>query len=72
MNDQTQPLQETAIVPSTRPRKSSFAAKAALLLALVLICALAWQWYNTRQRFIAMELLLTQRLESYGESAKNA
>ena len=68
MNDQTQPLQETAIVPSTRPRKSSFAAKAALLLALVLICALAWQWYNTRQRFIAMELLLTQRLESYGES----
>ena len=68
MNDQTPSVPEAAIVPDIRPRKSSFVAKAALLLALALICALAWQWYSTRQRFIAMELLLTQRLEGYEDS----
>ena len=65
MNDQTQSVQEAAIVPDSKPRKSSFAAQVALLLTLALICALAWQWYSTRQRFTAMELLLTQRLEAY-------
>jgi uroporphyrin-3 C-methyltransferase len=68
MNDQTPSVQEAVIVPETPPRKSSFAARMALLLALALICALAWQWYGTRQRFIAMELLLTQRLEAYDDN----
>ena len=68
MNDQTQSVQEAAIVPDSKPRKSSFAAQVALLLTLALICALAWQWYSTRQRFNAMELLLTQRLEAYEDS----
>lgn len=55
----TEPSTET---PS---RKPSLFAITALVLVLIALCTLAWQWLNTRQRFTQLEQTLTQRLEQY-------
>jgi len=54
--------------PSTKTpsRKPSLFAITALVLVLIALCVLAWQWLNTRQRFTQLEQTLTQRLEQYG------
>lgn len=49
----------------TPSRKPSLFAIAALVLVLIALCTLAWQWLNTRQRFTQLEQTLTQRLEQY-------
>jgi uroporphyrin-3 C-methyltransferase len=60
--------QQVTIERRGMSRKQSFFTTVTLLLALLTICALAWQWYTTRQRFIALEQTLTQRLEDYGSN----
>jgi len=52
----------------TPPRKPSLFAVTALVLVLIALCTLAWQWLNTRQRFTQLEQTLTQRLEQYSTS----
>ncbi len=54
--------------PSTKTpsKKPSLFAVTALVLVLIALCTLAWQWLNTRQRFTRLEQTLTQRLEQYG------
>ena len=37
----------------------------ALILALIALIALSWQWLNTRHRFTQLEQALTMRLEQY-------
>lgn len=46
-------------------RKPSLFAVTALVLVLIALCTLAWQWLNTRQRFTQLEQTLTQRLEQF-------
>lgn len=66
---QTPPEQPNA-QNSSRRRQPSLLATLALILVLLAICALAWQWYSTRQQFRALELTLTQRLTEYGETSQ--
>lgn len=69
MTDQnTSPELPAAIDRRHLPRKPSFFATAALALVLVALFALAWQWFNTRRHFIALEQTLTQRLTEYNSS----
>ncbi len=44
---------------------SSLLATSALILALIALIVLSWQWLNTRQRFTQLEQVLTMRLEQY-------
>jgi uroporphyrin-3 C-methyltransferase len=60
-------------------RRSSLFARAALLLVIVALLTLAWQWLNTRHRFNQVEQSLSERLEQLKETnqqslalAKNA
>lgn len=60
-------------------RKPSLYAMAALVLVVLALCTVAWQWFNTRHRFTLLEQTLTKRLEQYNATnqqslalAKNA
>lgn len=55
---------ETIIEVSDR-RKPSLFANTALILVVVALLTLAWQWLNTRQRFNEIEKSLSQKLEIY-------
>jgi uroporphyrin-3 C-methyltransferase len=46
-------------------RKSSLFAKTALILVLLALFTLAWQWLNTRHRFNEVEKSLSQKLDEY-------
>lgn len=46
-------------------RKSSLFAKSALILVLLALFTLAWQWLNTRHRFNEVEKSLSQKLDQY-------
>ena len=46
-------------------RKPSLFANTALILALIALFTLAWQWISTRQRFNEVEKSLSQKLEDY-------
>ena len=46
-------------------RKPSLFANTALILVVVALLILAWQWINTRQRFNEVEKSLSQKLETY-------
>jgi uroporphyrin-3 C-methyltransferase len=52
-------------LPEVNAHKPSLFAKAALILVVLALCALAWQWLNTRQRFNEVEKSLSQKLEAY-------
>lgn len=54
----------TKVQPSDR-RKPSLFANTALILALIALVALAWQWVNTRQRVNDIEKSLSLKLEAY-------
>jgi uroporphyrin-3 C-methyltransferase len=56
--------EETKIEASGR-RKPSLFANTALMLVVVALLTLAWQWLNTRQRFNEVEKSLSQKLEAY-------
>ncbi|MBC7698665.1 MAG: uroporphyrinogen-III C-methyltransferase [Bacteroidia bacterium] len=58
------PTQETVLQP-TKIRKSSFLANTALILVVVALLTLAWQWLNTRHRFNEIEKSLSQKLDTY-------
>ncbi len=63
MPSESRPTESTpAETPSKKP---SFLAGMAFMLALVALCALSWQWLNTRHRFTQLEQALSQRLEQY-------
>lgn len=55
---------ETKIDVSDR-RKPSLFANTALVLVVLALLTLAWQWLNTRQRFNEVEKSLSQKLEIY-------
>ncbi|SNR81660.1 uroporphyrin-3 C-methyltransferase [Methylobacillus rhizosphaerae] len=64
---------------ASQPRRPSLPARLALLIAIVAIAFISWQWLDTRHRFTALEQTLTQRLEQFNGSnqqslalAKNA
>lgn len=46
-------------------RKPSLFANTALILVVIALLTLAWQWLNTRQRFNEVEKSLSQKLEDY-------
>lgn len=59
--DQLNP-EQTVEIPARKP--SSFAV-VALALVVLALCAVAWQWFDTRHQFIQLEQTLTKRLEQY-------
>lgn len=61
--NQSQPAENLSA--ETRSKKPSFLAGMAFMLALVALCALSWQWLNTRHRFTQLEQALSHRLEQY-------
>jgi uroporphyrin-3 C-methyltransferase len=46
-------------------RKPSLFSNTALILVVIALLTLAWQWVNTRQRFNEVEKSLSQKLENY-------
>jgi len=46
-------------------RKPSLFSNTALILVVIALLTLAWQWVNTRQRFNEVEKSLSQKLEDY-------
>lgn len=46
-------------------RRASTFSKVALILVIVALFTLAWQWLNTRHRFNAIEKSLSEKLEAY-------
>jgi len=50
---------------NNRVRNPSLFAKTALILVLLALFTLAWQWLNTRHRFNEVEKTLSQKLETY-------
>lgn len=43
-------------------------ASTALVLALAALMIMAWNWLQTRERFVQLEQVLTMRLEQFGQS----
>lgn len=56
---------QVAAQQPTKIRKSSFLANTALILLVVALLTLAWQWLNTRHRFNEIEKSLSQKLDTY-------
>lgn len=66
MSDNQTPLQPSTQAPLAPPeRKPSLFAKTALILVILTLFSLAWQWLNTRQRFNEVEKSLSQKLDEY-------
>lgn len=63
MTDQDQlNSEQSAAIPA---RKPSIFAVTALMLVVLALCAVVWQWFNTRHQFTQLEQTLTKRLEQY-------
>ncbi|NOT65614.1 MAG: heme biosynthesis operon protein HemX [Methylotenera sp.] len=52
-------------VKVTDRRKPSLLSNTALILVVIALLTLAWQWVNTRQKFNEVEKTLSQKLETY-------
>lgn len=63
MNNESSNMQTES--RESRVRKPSLFAKTALLLVLLALFTLAWQWLNTRHKFNEVEKILSQKLERY-------
>ena len=64
--DQTSSVQSAIQTRLESPeRKPSLFAKTALVLVVLTLFSLAWQWLNTRQRFNEVEKSLSQKLDEY-------
>ena len=64
MTDTSSPVPETSSLSSSAGKPSLF-AKTALVLVLIALLTLAWQWLNTRQHFNEVEKSLSEKLEKY-------
>ena len=56
------------VTPETPPTKPSLFATTALVLVILALCIMAWQWLNTRHRFTELEQTLSQRLEQFASN----
>lgn len=66
IDDQSSSLQSAMQTPpEPSERKPSLFAKTALVLVVLTLFSLAWQWLNTRQRFNEVEKSLSQKLDEY-------
>lgn len=67
MSDDQSPLIQSAMQtpPESPEAKSSLFAKTALLLVMLTLLLLAWQWLNTRQRFNEVEKSLSQKIKVF-------
>lgn len=63
-DEQTSPI-TMPTQPPTSIRKPSLFANTALILVVIALLTLAWQWLNTRHRFNEIEKSLSQKLETY-------
>lgn len=51
----------------TETRKLSAFATTALVLVLIVLCTVAWQWYASRQTYLKLESTLSQKLEEFNQ-----
>lgn len=58
-------MADTSNTPTSDRRKPSLFANTALILVVIALLTLAWQWLNTRHRFNEVEKSLSQKLEDY-------
>lgn len=61
-------MADTANTTTSDRRKPSLYANTALILVVIALLTLAWQWLNTRHRFNEVEKSLSQKLEAYQEN----
>ncbi|MDI1309022.1 MAG: uroporphyrinogen-III C-methyltransferase [Methylotenera sp.] len=61
-------MADTPNTTSSDRRKPSLFANTALILVVIALLTLAWQWLNTRHRFNEVEKSLSQKLEAYQEN----
>jgi uroporphyrin-3 C-methyltransferase len=54
--------------PGSGSSRPSLTASSALMLVIVALCALAWHWLDTRDRFAQLEQVLTLRLEQFSQN----
>lgn len=64
MTEPTLPSSQ-ATTPFVEKRKSSLIATGTLLLVIIALFTLAWQWLNTRHKFNEVEKSLSHKLEEY-------
>ncbi len=65
-DDKIPSMQSDMNIPQiSQERKPSLFAKTALILVVLTLFSLAWQWLNTRQRFNEVEKALSQKLDAY-------
>lgn len=57
-------MAEEKVIEVTDRRKSSLFSNTALILVVIALLTLAWQWVSTRQRFNEIEKSLSQKLEN--------
>ncbi len=58
-------MTDESTTETTGETQPSLLAKTALILVVLAILAIAWQWLNTRQRFNEVEKALSEKLETY-------
>jgi len=58
-------MADTSNTPTSDRRKPSLLSNTALILVVIALLTLAWQWLNTRHRFNEVEKSLSQKLEVY-------
>jgi uroporphyrin-3 C-methyltransferase len=56
---------ESQLPPQATPPRAGFSPNIALIVALAAIVLLAWQWLDSRQRYTALEITLSQRLNDF-------
>lgn len=65
MTEQSPDIQTPETAPASQGRPTSFIGLLALLLAIIALAVVSWQWFNSRHKLNELQQDLTQRLEQF-------